>query len=221
MERIFEIAKGINNPYSLLALTYLVSFVLFRGVLSKVGVQAGKSGYKVVMRFMSLIAVIAILTLLAVFGLKAYEVYAGTKVVNGKVEIVVDDAVKKIKATDLQGEFSVDPWGANFLIGNQGQGIILVSDLSFHWKYRKFPIYEEPLPGAPLVTYRYDVNLTTRGGSQILDSRIFKYGPGEVDQFKIDLHFPDYGIYAVWVSFNYRELNKAEAASYETATVER
>lgn len=79
MEKILEIASGITNPYSLVALTYLVLFVLFKVILTKIGLQTEQRGYKVIMRLMSLVAGIAVLTLLSVLGFKVYKVHAETK----------------------------------------------------------------------------------------------------------------------------------------------
>ena len=37
MAKILRVATAITNPYSLLALAYLILFFLFRGVLEKTG----------------------------------------------------------------------------------------------------------------------------------------------------------------------------------------
>jgi hypothetical protein len=41
---------------------------------------------------------------------------------------------------------------------------------------------EEARVGAPLVTYRYEVDLTNSRGLKLLDTREFKYGAGDVDK---------------------------------------
>ncbi|MHC1698584.1 MAG: hypothetical protein AB9919_11100 [Geobacteraceae bacterium] len=226
MEKIFEIAQGITNPYSLLALTYLVLFVLFRGVLTKAGPQRGEKAYQIIRYLMTLVAVIAVMTLLSVFALRAYEVYQGTEVTAEKVsqntQKVVASAVIQLSDPDLQVEYSVQKYtGANILLGNRGQGIIIVSELTLHWDYRECPKYREPGVGLPLVTYRYKVDLTKSKGSKLLDSREFKYGAGDVDKFLVDLKFPDYGVYAVWLTFNYKKLGEETSYRYETQHIER
>jgi hypothetical protein len=75
------------------------------------------------------------------------------------------------------------------------------------------PSYEAPRFGAPLVTYRYDVDLTKSKGSKLLDDRDFKYGSGEVDRFLVDLHYPDYG--------DYKELGTQEMHTFHTQTLVR
>jgi hypothetical protein len=111
MYKIFEIAKEITNPYSLLALTYLVLFLLFRGVLGKAGPQRGERAYRIIKYLMTLVAIVAVLTLLSVFALRAYEVYQGTKVtvdrVNQNTQKVVQQAVSQLSDPDLQVEYYV------------------------------------------------------------------------------------------------------------------
>lgn len=226
MEKIFEIAQGITNPYSLLALTYLVLFVLFRGVLAKAGPQRGEKAYRIIRYLMTLVAVIAVLTLLAVFALRAYEVFQGTKVtaerVNLNTQRVVEKAVTQLSDPDLQVEYSVQRYtGATVLIGNRGQGIIIASGLTLHWDYRPCPEFKEPTVGLPLVTYRYRVDLTASKGSKLLDDREFKYGAGDVDKFLVDLTFPDHGIYTVWLTFRYKKLGESASRLYETEHLER
>jgi hypothetical protein len=210
MTRIFEIAREITNPYSLAALSFLVLFFLFRSVIAKTGVQTGRSGYKIISYLMTLVALLAGLTLLLVFGFKTYEVYQ-------KSAAVSDMVVQKFKTPDLRVDYEVSQFtGADIAIGNTGQGIILVSELTYHWDYRKCPEFDEPVGGAPLLTYQYDLQLTTAKGSKVLDSRTFKYGPGEVEGFRINLRYPDYGVYTTWLSFRYRRLGEVIERILET-----
>ena len=94
--------------------------------------------------------------------------------------------------------------GANIEISNQGQGTIVVSKLTLNWSYRKCPKLWPPTVGAPMVTYRYDVTLTAKDGAKLFEPRDFKYSPGEIDRFLIDLHYPKKGVYTTWLSFDYR-----------------
>jgi uncharacterized membrane protein len=221
MEKILAVAKEITNPFSLLALAYLILFLLFRGVLEKAGIQEGLYGYNIITYLMTIVAVISVLTLVLVFGFKVYEVYQGTKITISRVaqytEATVNRAIRQLKDVDLQVDYHLNSFsGANVLIGNQGQGIIIVSDLTIHWDYCECTQFKMPLQGAPLVVYKYEVNLTTTKGSKILDAREFKYGSGDIDKFKIDLHYPDYGVYTVWLSFKYKRPTERTAQSYET-----
>ena len=75
MEKILEIASSITDPVSLTALLFLVLYLLFKGVIAKVGKQEGESGNQLLKRLMSMVAIVAIVTILVVFGFKAYEVY--------------------------------------------------------------------------------------------------------------------------------------------------
>src|SRR5262249_3221524 len=205
MEKLFEIAKEITNPYSLLALTYLVLFALFSGVLAKAGPQRGEKAFQIIKYLMTLVAVVAVLTLLSVFAIKAYEGYQGTKVsvdqMKQKTQNVVRRAVTQLTDPDLQVEYYVEKYtGANVLIGNRGQAIIVASELTLHWDYRKCPNFRKPTVGAPLVTYRYEVNLSKAAGSKLLETREFKYGPGDVDKFLVDLKFPGDGVYTIWLT---------------------
>lgn len=224
MQNILEIATAITNPYSLLALTYLILFLLFRGVIAKTGIQKGKSGFRIIKYLMTLVAVVSVLTLMSVFALRAYEVYRQSDLVDTLNQGIkeVKNEIRTASNPDLRVDFHVAKYtGANMLIGNQGQGIIIVSELTIHWSYRKCPRFREPTVGAPLVEYRYEVALTTSDGSQRLDSKEFKYGAGDVDKFLIGLSYPDHGVYTVWLSFQYRELGEDGVNRYETEKDER
>jgi|GEM_PF-4046801 len=224
MLKILEIATAIKNPYSLLALTYLILFLLFRGVLTKTGIQKGKSGFRIIRYLMTLVAVVSVVTLLSVFALQAYEVSRQSDLANTVVQGIqeVKNEIQTASSSDLRVDFHVGKYtGGNMLLGNQGQGIIIVSDLTIHWSYRECPQFREPTVGVPLVEYRYEVDLTASEGSQRLDPREFKYGPGDVDKFLVDLNYPDYGVYTVWLSFQYRHLGEDEVHLYETEKDQR
>ncbi|MGZ8284224.1 MAG: hypothetical protein ACXW27_01105 [Allosphingosinicella sp.] len=213
MTEILKIAGSITNPISLVALLYLILFLLFRGVLSKVAVQKGAGGQAILMRFMTWTAVVALLTVVAVFGFKAFEVYSGTKVVANDVNRHTDEAVKAsvaaIREAKLDVEFRVDTYtGASIDIANEGQGVILVDNLTLHWSYRSCPKLRPPSVGAPLVEFRYTAALTMDDGSKLLDRRTFKYGPGEIDRFLVDLEYPGNGVYSVWLSFDHRKVGE-------------
>lgn len=134
------------------------------------------------------------------------------------VKAAVGKAVSALKASDLTVEFSVDKYtGASVMIGNEGQGIVLVSGITLNWDFRPCPRLTEVLAGAPLVTYRYDVTLTQAKGSKLLDTQDFKYGPGDIDRFLVDLHYPGHGIYSVWFSFTHKAPGEASMKTYQTA----
>jgi hypothetical protein len=226
MEKLFQVAYGINNPYALAALGFLVLFFLFKGVLTKVGLQRGKSGTQVLMKLMNLVAILAGLTVLAALAFKAYEVYRGGKVVSAEVNAhtakAVSGAVAELKAPDLQVEYALSRYGgASLLIGNRGQGVELVSDLSLHWTYAKCPVPDPMTVGAYIVTYRYVADVTTSDGSKRLDDKTFKYGPGEVDEFKVDVRYPADGVYRVWMSFAHKTLGEPASRTFVTERAER
>jgi hypothetical protein len=118
---------------------------------------------------------------------------------------------------ELTVDFDVSTFsGAEILIGNEGQHIFVLRDLTINWEYSKCPEFERPTTGAPLIEYRYEVNLTTSKGSKLLDSKTFKYGSGDADKFHVDLHYPGYGVYTIWLSFKYKRLGKQTEQIYET-----
>ena len=226
MDKILAIAQGITNPFSLLALTYLVLFLLFRGVLAKAGPQRGERAYQIIKYLMTLVAVIAVLTLLLVFALKAYEVYQA-KTTEKFVEHALQNAVDQLSSPDLQVGYKMDDSLAYVLIGNSGQGIIIVSDLTLHWIHKSC---SKTIPlsasGArltsPLITYRYDVALTEPMGTKLLDDREFKYGTGEADKFLIYLGWPATpSMSTVWLTFTYKTLREQASYVYETAHIGR
>lgn len=137
------------------------------------------------------------------------------------VKTAVSKAVSTLKASNLVAELSVDKYtGASVMIGNQGQGIVLVSGITLNWDFRPCPRLTEVLAGAPLVTYKYDVTLTQAKGSKLLDTQDFKYGPGDIDRFLVDLHYPGHGIYSVWFSFKHKAPGEADFRTYTTAQAE-
>ena len=138
------------------------------------------------------------------------------------VKTAVSKAVSTLKASNLLVEFSVAKYtGASVMIGNQGQGIVLVSEITLNWDYRACPQLTPPLSGAPLVTYKYEVDLTQAKGSKLLDTQDFKYGPGDIDRFLVDLNYPGHGIYSVWFSFKHKAPGEADFKTYTTAKAER
>ena len=89
-----------------------------------------------------------------------------------------------LQAPKLNVDYRVSRFtGATIEISNQGQGSIVVSKLTLNWAYTKCPRLEPPTSGAPMVTYRYNVNLTTSDGSKEFEARDFKYGPGKLTDF--------------------------------------
>ena len=75
MDKLLEIAVSITDAYALAALVVIVLFLLFRGALRMVGAQKGKHGFQVIMRLMSIVTGISVLSLAFTFSIKAYEIY--------------------------------------------------------------------------------------------------------------------------------------------------
>jgi hypothetical protein len=196
-------------------LAVIILFVLLRGVLGKVGVQRGKHGFAIIMRLMTIAAGVATLSLLLTYSVKAYEIYWRQAGANAST-------IEQLRSAQLTVDYSLDEFtGATFLIGNRGQGVLLVSRLTLEWEYMICASYEQPRFGAPLVTYQYDVDLTKSNGSKLLDERDFKYGSGEVDRFRVRLNYPGYGIYKVWLVFEYRELGGQEIHTFHSEKLVR
>jgi hypothetical protein len=123
MGKLLEVAASISDAYSLAALVVIVLFLLLRGVLSKIGVQRGKQGFAVIKRLMNIVAGVAALSLLLTYSVKAYEIYwrqAGASA----------SLVQQLQNANLTVDYSLSEFtGATFLIGNRGQGVLLVSRL--------------------------------------------------------------------------------------------
>jgi hypothetical protein len=227
MDKIFEIAKEITNPYSLTALFFLILFVLYKVILSKVGQQEGVKGFIIIKRLMGLVALIAIVTLLLVFGLKAYAIYSKVDEVpeigslaaqiRQSSDSVTNKVITVLKAPELTVEYSLRKYeDASILIGNNGDKIILVKNLTIFWEYKECPAYREPTVGAPLVKYRYDVKISKSNDSKLIESKEFKYGKGDVDQFNVNIIYPGLGIYTVWFTFDYEIFGTDKWFKYKT-----
>jgi nitrogen fixation/metabolism regulation signal transduction histidine kinase len=76
MEKIFEIASSITNPISLVALFFIILYLLYKGIIAKIGLQKGEKGYQLLKQLMNTVAILAIITLILVFVFKAYRVYS-------------------------------------------------------------------------------------------------------------------------------------------------
>jgi hypothetical protein len=210
LEKLLEIAVSITDAYALAALVVIVLFLLFRGVLRKVGAQKGTQGFKIIMRLMSIVAGISILSLAFTFSIKAYEIYW----INSGISA---STIEELSSAKLTTEYDLRTYtGATLRVGNTGQGILLVNDVTLDSDYMSCSPYEEPRVGAPMVTYRYEVELTKQRDSKLLDNRQFKYGAGDVDEFRIDLDYPGYGVYKVWLTFNYKEFGSNEIHTFQT-----
>ncbi|NMM47701.1 hypothetical protein [Marinigracilibium pacificum] len=263
MEKIFEIASSITNPISLIALFFLILYLLYKAIVAKIGQQDGLRGYKLLKQLMSTVAIIAVLTLILVFGLKAYEVYTKVEDVpeiielsdkieeksNQQIDTILQETSKidqqieksnnsiskqidstnknitkntntiinEIKREELTVQFHLENYtGGNLLIGNNGGKIILMKNLKIHWDYQECPQLEEPSVGAPLVEYRYTVSITKEKGEQIIDTKEFKYGAGDVDKFLVDIIYPGLGVYTIWFSFEYTVFGSNNWYLYKT-----
>ena len=115
-------------------------------------------------------------------------------------------------------EYSLGKYtGVHLKIANTSpKGIIVMSDLTLHWDYSECPEFREPSVGAPLIEYRYEVDVTKSRDSKILDTREFKYGPGDVDAFYVGINYPSLGVYHIWVEFKYSEFGSTTLGIYQT-----
>jgi len=238
MEKLFEIASSITNPISLTALFFLILYLLFKGVMAKVGLQKGVKGYQLLKQLMRTVAVIAIITLTLVFGLKAYKVYSNieatdeivketsaiktqikksTNTLSQKIEDTSENIIKEVNKEDLTVRFSLEEFtGANILIGNNGGKIIIMKNLKIHWDYSECLKFKQPIIASVLVTYRYDVTITKDNGDKLIDTKEFKYGAGDIDKFNANIIYPKLGIYTVWFSFEYNIFGSDEWFLYKT-----
>jgi hypothetical protein len=109
--------------------------------------------------------------------------------------------------------------GAYLRIGNtRNPGIIVVSDLTLQWDFSECPrlVPNRNPSGAPLIDYRYKANITQSRGSQLLDSKAFKYASGDIDGFHTELIYPGKGIYKVWMEFKYSNFGSSDLKIYKT-----
>jgi hypothetical protein len=80
------------------------------------------------------------------------------------------------------------------------------------------PYLIPPPVAAPIVEYRYSVLLSQGEHVYQLDQRDFKYGPGDIDRFLVDLSVGENAIYRVRLAFDYRYVaTNAEWAAYRSA----
>jgi hypothetical protein len=122
----------------------------------------------------------------------------------------------------LDVDYHVDEQGASLIVGNGGDGggIIIVSQLTAHWEYKKCP---ELIPGATtspgtvMAMHKYELRLSTSDGSHVVDPRKFRYKPGQAEEFVMELKYPSNGIYTIWLSFNYKTLGDGEGHVYKTS----
>lgn len=139
--------------------------------------------------------------------------------INKKIEAEGRSIVDELESPELTVEYYLLKYaGADLTIGNNGDKIILLKDLTIHWKHESCPSLTEPLPGVCLVKYRYSITISAGNGSAKIDSSVFKYGKGDVDQFNIDIGYSDYGIYTVWFTFDYKIFGGPGWNHYETNT---
>lgn len=241
MERILSIAKEITNPYSLTALFFLILFILYKSIINKIGEQKGTNGYLIIKRLMGLIALIAVITLFLVFGLKTYEVYSkvdevpkidllskeinkstenitdtlkkqiiiSNKIINTNVndvkKVVAEKVIKELSAPRLEVEHSFNLYqGASLLIGNVGDNIIIVKNLTIHWAYQECSLYTEERQGGLITEFRYLAKFSKHKNAELLESKELKYGKGDIDKFNIKIDYLDLGKYSVWFTFDYK-----------------
>ena len=123
--------------------------------------------------------------------------------------------------SQLAVAFDVDKFtGAVCEIGNKGQGIISVREPTLHWTYRECSSYTFPSRGAQLVSYRYEADLTTAAGLKLLDTHELKYGAGNLDRFYVQLLRSKHGIYTIWLTFRYNQVDETSDHVYETKHIE-
>lgn len=216
MKEIFEIAKSITTPVSLIALSYLILFLVFRAVLSKLSAQKEAKSYRLIRYLMTLTAALAILGLILLFSLEAYKVYSDptgtTKLYNElKKTINLKGGPVLGVAFESYGEI-----GAEILIGNEGSGVVLVRNIGFHWDYHECEEYYPRVYPAPVLEYRYEVILPEVSGSRKLDDRMFQYSGGDLERFIVDTRFAGKGVYDVWFSLDYKTAVSGTWSRYQT-----
>lgn len=139
--------------------------------------------------------------------------------INKRIEDEGRGIIDELELPELTVEYYLLKYaGADLTIGNNGDKIILLKNLTIHWKHEPCPSLTEPLEGVCLVKYRYSITISPGSGSAKIDSSVFKYGKGDVDQFNIDIRYSDSGIYTVWFTFDYKILGGTNWNHYETST---
>ena len=113
--------------------------------------------------------------------------------------------------------FDASIFGTRFEIWQKYEhSTVLISDLTLHWDYKPCPRPIEYGDGGAVETHKYRVELTKSRGSKLLDTKKFKYPPGEYDDFFIDLVYPDDGLYQIWLEFRYEILEGQKRGLYQS-----
>jgi hypothetical protein len=105
--------------------------------------------------------------------------------------------------------------------GGEGGGIIIVSQLTAHWEYKKCTeLTSGPTTSSTntaLVAHKYELRSNTSDGSHVVDPRKFRYKPGQAEEFGIELRYPSNGIYSIRLSFDYKTLGNDENHIYKAS----
>jgi len=91
-----------------------------------------------------------------------------------------------------------------------------MKNLKIHWDYSECPQFKPPFIPKIIIVYRYDVNITKEKGDQLLDTKEYSYGAGDIDNFNVNLIYPGLGVYTVWFSFEYKIFGSDEWFLYKT-----
>jgi hypothetical protein len=101
--------------------------------------------------------------------------------------------------------FAASPVFATAEISNIGQsGIIKARSISLETSSNACPYLIPPPVAAPMIEYRYHKRISTKQSNYLLDTRDFKYGPGDIDRFFVDMRFEENAIYEIGLGFDYQ-----------------
>ena len=208
-KEILEIAKSITDPISLVALVFLIIFLILRSVVKEKTETLGESGsLKILTYIVWLVGLFGLFGLTYAFSLKAYEIYSAPKISQSDISV----------ETEKGGDFS-----NSLMVGNNGFGIVWISELSLHWNFSPCLRYDPPLPpkiGEMVKPRVFSVNLVNGNRKVQLIDADFVLRHGEVEFFRVDLESTpgNQGNYTVWWEFNYRQLGTNEQHRYRSTS---
>ena len=126
-----------------------------------------------------------------------------------KTEVHIPIEAPKPKAIvipmPLSTEYTLDSFtGANYTIANKTDHIVLIRNLKVLWNYQKCTTVEPIIMPQVKIVYNYNIDITKRKSEKIIDKRDFTYSKGEIESFKINITYPDTGVYTIWIGFEYK-----------------
>jgi hypothetical protein len=106
----------------------------------------------------------------------------------------------------------------SFLLFNDREGIAIVSRLHvLVHSVRRRPSQPPPGVGAPLVEYRFTVVLEPSAKDVSVTTQQFKYSPGDIDKFTIELESPVEGYdYTISVAVEWFDVRSGKPMTLET-----